>query len=134
MSVGQTASGVGGSATMRVRILLAGIGLLLVACTEPVQLAGGAAEAGVTVAVNSCNVDPALSTASADVTVRSTRPHGLVSLSATLSDRSGDVIARSSGVVGSVQPGQAYHTKILFNLDGTPRGAVSCNVAVDSTA
>ena len=118
--------------TTRIGILL--IALLLSACTQAVQQAGGAGEKGVSVAVNSCTVDPALTTATANVTVRSTRPHLVVSLSATLSDSAGGVIARSSGVVSNVQPGQAYHTKILFNLDGTPRGTVSCKVAVDSTA
>ncbi|MDP8955664.1 MAG: hypothetical protein M3N24_01700 [Actinomycetota bacterium] len=121
-------------ATTRPRILLTATGLLLVACTQAVEPAGGAGERGVSAIVNSCNVDPALTTASADVTVRSTRAHVVVSLSGTLSDASGRVIGRSSGVVGNVQPGQAYHTKILFNLDGTPRGTVSCKVAVDSTA
>ena len=118
--------------TTRIGILL--IGVLLSACTQAVQQAGGAGEAGISAAVDTCTVDPALSTATANVTVKSTRPHLLVSLSATLSDSSGGVIARSSGVVNNVHPGQAYHTKILFNLDGTPRGTISCKVAVDSAA
>ncbi|HEX2069714.1 MAG TPA: hypothetical protein VHH54_05875 [Actinomycetota bacterium] len=118
--------------TTRIGILL--IGLILSACTQAVQQAGGASGSGVSAAVDSCTVDPALTTAAAGVTVKSTRAHLLVSLSATLTDSGGGVVARSSGVVSNVQPGQAYHTKILFNLDGTPRGTVSCKVAVDSAA
>ncbi len=132
MGIGLTQSRVEDSAVSR--ILLIVIGILLAACTQSVQQAGGVGEAGVSAAVDTCSVDSALTTASANVTVRSTRPHLLVSLSATLLDPGGGVVARSSGVVSNVQPGQAYHTKILFNLDGTPRGTVSCRVAVDSTA
>ncbi|HEX2267070.1 MAG TPA: hypothetical protein VHI97_02550 [Actinomycetota bacterium] len=133
MKVGRTKFRVNRSVvTTRIGILL--IGVLLSACTQAVQQAGGAGEAGVSAAVNSCTVDPALTTATANVTVKSSRPHLVVSLSATLSDSAGGVIARSSGVVSNVQPGQAYHTRILFNLDGTPRGTVSCRVTVDSTA
>ncbi|HEX2090732.1 MAG TPA: hypothetical protein VHI54_12545 [Actinomycetota bacterium] len=133
MKVGRTKFRVNRSVvTTRIGILL--IGVLLSACTQAVQQAGGAGEAGVSAAVNSCSVDPALTTATANVMVKSSRAHLVVSLSATLSDSAGGVIARSSGVVSNVQPGQAYHTRILFNLDGTPRGTVSCRVAVDSTA
>jgi hypothetical protein len=134
MRVGRIGSASDGSGATRTGILLIAAGVLLAGCTQPVQQAGGAGEAGVSAAVDSCSVDPALTTATANVTVRSTRSHLLVSMSATLSDAAGEVIARSSGVVSNVQPGQAYHTKILFNLDGTPPGTVSCRVAVDSTA
>jgi hypothetical protein len=134
MGVVQRSSISKSSTAGRIAILLILSGVLLSACSNDVQLAGGASEVGVKAAVDSCKFDPAIQSASEDVTVTSTRPHLLVSLSGTMNDQSGAVVGQGSATVGNVQPGQAYHATILFSLDATPTGAVTCKVAVDQTA
>ena len=84
--------------------------------------------------MDACRVDPATQTATADVTVTSGRSHLVVALMGKVTDQSGNVVGQGSATVGSVQPGQAYHTAISFSLDAPPTEAVSCSVTVESTA
>jgi hypothetical protein len=109
-------------------------GTVLSACSQELQTAAGASERGITTTVNTCELHAGAQTGTADVTVTSRQPHLLVSLSAEVIDRSGSVVGRGSGTLGSVEPGQAYHTSVFFGLDAIPQGAVTCRVAVDSAA
>ena len=84
--------------------------------------------------MDACRVDPATQSATANVTVTSGRAHLVVALTGKVTDQSGNVVGQGSATVGSVQPGQAYHTAISFSLDAAPTGALSCSVTVDSTA
>ena len=118
----------------RIRILLIACALLLSACGAELEKAGGAGESGVSAKVEACNVDPALQTATADVTVTATSRHLLVSLSAKVVDPAGNVLGQSSGTVSNVEPGHPAQTRISFSLDAPPQGTPTCTVAVESTA